>query len=112
MPLTTVVFLVYAAVLGLIVGSYLNVVIYRLPLGLSTVLPRSRCPVCASPIRARDNLPVVSFLLLRGRCRRCGAPISWRYPLIELATASLFVAVVAPLRPQLRGARRRCCSVR
>jgi leader peptidase (prepilin peptidase) / N-methyltransferase len=89
------VLLVYAAVLGLIVGSYLNVVVYRLPRGFSTVLSRSRCPICASPIRARDNLPVVSFLLLRGRCRRCGAPIAWRYPLLELATAALFVALFA-----------------
>lgn len=91
----TVVLLVYAAVVGLIVGSYLNVVVYRLPRGLSTVLSRSRCPICASPIRAYDNLPVVSFLLLRGRCRRCGAPIAWRYPLLELVTAALFVAVFA-----------------
>jgi leader peptidase (prepilin peptidase)/N-methyltransferase len=85
---------VYAGLLGLIVGSYLNVVIHRLPRGLSTVLPRSRCPVCGAAIRARDNLPLVSFLMLRGRCRRCGAPIAWRYPLVELATGVLFVAVV------------------
>lgn len=85
---------VYAGLLGLIVGSYLNVVIHRLPRGLSTVLPRSRCPVCGAAIRARDNLPLVSFLMLRGRCRRCGAPIAWRYPLVELATGLLFVAVV------------------
>ncbi len=84
----------YAAVLGLIVGSYLNVVIYRLPRRLSTVLPRSRCPSCGAPIRARDNLPVVSWLLLRGRCRACGAPISPRYPSIEAATAALFVGCV------------------
>ena len=83
---------IYAAVLGLIVGSYLNVVIYRLPRGISTVLPRSRCPGCGAPIRARDNVPVLSFLLLGGRCRSCGARISWRYPLIEAATAALFVA--------------------
>ncbi|MEA2600864.1 MAG: leader peptidase (prepilin peptidase) / N-methyltransferase [Acidobacteriota bacterium] len=81
----------YATVLGLIVGSYLNVVIYRLPLGISTVLPRSRCPECGAAIRARDNVPVVSFLLLRGRCRACGARISGRYPLIEGATALLFL---------------------
>jgi leader peptidase (prepilin peptidase) / N-methyltransferase len=81
----------YATVLGLIVGSYLNVVIYRLPLGMSTVLPRSRCPGCGAAIRARDNVPVISFLLLRGRCRACGASISWRYPLIEGATALLFL---------------------
>ena len=77
--------------LGLIVGSYLNVVIYRLPLGISTVLPRSRCPACGAAIRAWDNVPVVSFLLLRGRCRACGARISPRYPLIEGATALLFL---------------------
>ena len=85
---------VYAALLGLVTGSYLNVVIYRLPRGESTVLPRSRCPYCSGGIRARDNLPVLSYLLLRGRCRRCGAPISWRYPAFEAATALLFVAVV------------------
>ncbi len=83
---------IYVAVFGLIVGSYLNVVIYRLPLGKSTVLPRSRCPSCDAPIRALDNLPVVSWLLLRGRCRDCGSGISWRYPLIEALTAVLFVA--------------------
>ncbi len=83
---------VYAAVLGLIVGSYLNVVIHRLPLGISTVFPRSRCPQCGTAIRAVDNVPVVSFLLLRGRCRHCGARISWRYPAVEAATAALFLA--------------------
>lgn len=82
---------VYAALLGLIAGSYLNVVIHRLPRGLSTVLPRSACPACGVPIRARDNLPLLSYLLLRGRCRACGAPIAWRYPLVEAATAALFV---------------------
>jgi len=85
---------VYAALLGLVTGSYLNVVIHRLPRGESTVLPRSRCPYCAGGIRARDNLPVLSYLLLRGRCRRCGAPISWRYPAFEAATALLFVGIV------------------
>lgn len=86
---------VYAAVLGLIVGSYLNVVIYRLPRGISTVFPRSCCPGCGAPIRAVDNLPLLSFLLLGGRCRSCRARISWRYPLIEAATAALFVASFA-----------------
>jgi leader peptidase (prepilin peptidase)/N-methyltransferase len=84
----------YAAALGLVIGSYLNVVIHRLPREESTVVPRSRCPRCGTPLRARDNLPLVSFLLLRGRCRRCKAPISWRYPLIEAATGALFVACV------------------
>ena len=81
----------YVAILGLIIGSYLNVVIYRVPLGLSTVTPRSRCPGCGAPIRVRDNLPVLSYLLLRGRCRICGTRISSRYPAIEAATALLFV---------------------
>ncbi|MBV8200459.1 MAG: prepilin peptidase, partial [Acidobacteria bacterium] len=81
----------YAAAMGLIAGSYLNVVIYRLPRGLSTVLPRSACPACGAPIAARDNLPLLSFVLLGGRCRACKAPIAWRYPLVEAATALLFV---------------------
>ena len=81
----------FAAVVGLIVGSYLNVLIHRIPVGKSTVLPRSRCPYCAGAIRALDNIPLLSFLLLRGRCRRCGAPISLRYPLVELVTSVLFV---------------------
>ena len=82
----------YAAVLGLIVGSYLNVLIFRLPLGISTVTPRSRCPRCGTAIRAVDNIPVVSFLVLGGRCRHCGARISWRYPAVEAATSLLFLA--------------------
>ena len=85
---------VYAALLGLVTGSYLNVVIHRLPRGESTVLPRSRCPYCGGGIKARDNLPVLSYLLLRGRCRRCGAPISWRYPAFEALTALLFVGIL------------------
>ena len=85
---------VYAALLGLVTGSYLNVAIHRLPRGESTVRPRSRCPWCGGGIRARDNLPVLSYLLLKGRCRNCGAPISWRYPAFEALTALLFVAVL------------------
>lgn len=83
---------VYAVLLGLIVGSYLNVLIHRLPLGMSTVRPRSRCPRCDAPIRARDNVPLVSFLVLGGRCRSCGARIGWRYPAVEAATSLLFLA--------------------
>ncbi len=82
----------YALAVGLVVGSYLNVVAYRLPRGLSTVRPRSRCPWCAGSIRARDNIPVVSWVALHGRCRRCAAPISWRYPTVEAATGLLFLA--------------------
>jgi leader peptidase (prepilin peptidase)/N-methyltransferase len=83
------------AVVGLLVGSFLNVVIARVPAGESVVRPRSRCPRCGTPIAARDNLPVVSWLLLRGRARCCGAPISRRYPLVELVTAASFALVAA-----------------
>jgi leader peptidase (prepilin peptidase)/N-methyltransferase len=88
-------FVVYAGLIGLIVGSYLNVVVHRLPHQQSTVLPRSRCPKCGAAIRALDNLPVVSWLLLGGRCRDCRAPISARYPLIELLTGLFFAGAVA-----------------
>jgi leader peptidase (prepilin peptidase) / N-methyltransferase len=86
---------IVAAVFGLIVGSFLNVVAYRLPRGESLVKPRSRCPNCETPIRPYDNIPVLSWLLLRGRCRHCGHPISPQYPIVEAATAALFAAVVA-----------------
>lgn len=99
MLLLDTVLVVYAGLLGLVVGSYLNVVIYRLPRGLSTVLPRSRCPGCGAAIRARDNLPVVSFLLLGGRCRHCRAAISWRYPAIEALTAAVFVGCLLRYGP-------------
>jgi leader peptidase (prepilin peptidase)/N-methyltransferase len=89
----------YAAVVGLITGSYLNVVIHRLPRQLSTVLPRSRCPSCGSLIRPYDNIPLLSYLILRGRCRVCKAPISARYPFIEVLTAGLFVAAVERFGP-------------
>jgi leader peptidase (prepilin peptidase)/N-methyltransferase len=84
-----------AAVCGVIVGSFLNVVAYRLPRNESLVHPRSRCPHCDTPLRPLDNVPVVSWLALRGRCHHCGAPISPRYPLVELTTGALYVAVVA-----------------
>src|ERR687884_49754 len=90
MPLVTAV----AGLLGLILGSFLNVVAHRLPRGESFVAPRSRCPGCATPIKPYDNVPVLSWLLLRGRCRTCRTRISWRYPLVELLTAALLVAVV------------------
>ena len=76
------------------VGSFLNVVIHRLPRGESLVHPRSRCPSCETQIAGYDNIPVVSWLLLRGRCRHCGARISARYPAVELITALVFAAVV------------------
>jgi len=84
-----------SGLVGLIVGSYLNVLIHRLPREISTVLPPSACPACGTPIRWHDNLPVVSWLLLRGRCRACSAPISLRYPLVELATGLAFAGATA-----------------
>ncbi len=86
---------VAAGLFGALIGSFLNVVAHRVPLGESLVRPGSRCPKCEAPVKAYDNVPVVSWLLLRGRCRNCGAPISPRYPLVELATALAFAAVVA-----------------
>ena len=82
-----------AGVLGLLVGSFLNVVVHRVPRGQSVVRPPSACPSCGAPVRPRDNVPVVSWLLLRGRCRDCAAPVSWRYPVVELATAGLFAVM-------------------
>jgi leader peptidase (prepilin peptidase)/N-methyltransferase len=80
---------------GLAIGSFLNVVIYRVPRGESVVHPRSHCPSCGTPIAERDNIPVVSWLLLHGRCRHCRAAISIRYPAVELATAALFAGAAA-----------------
>jgi leader peptidase (prepilin peptidase)/N-methyltransferase len=85
--------LVLVGVLGLVVGSFLNVVIHRVPRGESLVRPPSRCPACGAPIRPWHNVPVLGWLALRGRCASCGAPISGRYPLVEAATAVLFVLV-------------------
>ena len=81
-----------ALALGLIVGSFANVCIHRLPLGESIVFPRSRCPSCRAPIAALDNVPVLSFLVLGGRCRHCRVPISWRYPAVEAANGLLYFA--------------------
>ena len=83
-----------AFVLGLVIGSFLNVVAYRLPRGESLAHPPSRCPNCGAPVRPYDNIPVLSWLVLRGRCRNCGHPISARYPLVELTAGLLFAAVV------------------
>jgi leader peptidase (prepilin peptidase)/N-methyltransferase len=84
-----------AALAGLVVGSFLNVVAYRLPRDESLVHPRSRCPSCRTQLRAVDNIPVLSWVALRGRCHHCGAPVSARYPLVELTTGALYAAVVA-----------------
>jgi leader peptidase (prepilin peptidase) / N-methyltransferase len=87
-------YLVAAGLYGLCIGSFLNVVIYRLPLGKSVVSPPSRCRDCGYLLRWFDNIPVVSWVLLRGRCRKCGVGVSWQYPLVELITAALCVLVV------------------
>ncbi|MDR9450072.1 MAG: prepilin peptidase [Acidimicrobiia bacterium] len=76
---------------GLLIGSFVNVVAYRVPIGRSVVTPGSACPECGAAIRWRDNIPVVSWFLLRGRCRECGTQISARYPVVEAATGALFV---------------------
>ena len=91
------VLIVATALLGLAIGSFLNVVIYRVPAGLSLVSPPSRCPSCEHPIRNRHNIPVLGWLVLRGRCADCRTPISPRYPLVELTTAVLFVAMALRL---------------
>lgn len=82
--------LIAVTAFGAMVGSFLNVVIHRLPLGESVVFPNSRCPSCATAIRPYDNVPLLSWVVLRGRCRSCRAPISARYPAVELLTATLF----------------------
>ena len=88
--------MIYAVVLliGLLVGSFLNVCIVRLPRGRSIVSPPSHCPRCKTKIRFYDNIPVVSCMLLRGRCRSCGEPISWRYPLVELMNGLFYLWIV------------------
>jgi leader peptidase (prepilin peptidase)/N-methyltransferase len=84
----------FAMVVGLTIGSFLNVVVYRLPRGESLAVPGSHCPSCGNPVRASDNVPVLSWLMLRGRCRQCHEPISARYPTVELTSGALAVAVV------------------
>jgi leader peptidase (prepilin peptidase)/N-methyltransferase len=83
-----------AALFGLLIGSFLNVCIHRWPRDLSVVRPRSACPECARPIAWYDNIPVLSYILLRGRCRHCETGISWRYPVVELLTAVSFAYFV------------------
>lgn len=85
------------AVIGLLVGSFLNVVIHRVPRKESVVSPRSRCPGCGNALAARDNIPVLSWVLLKGRCRTCAEPIAKRYPLVEVVTAVLFAATALRL---------------
>jgi leader peptidase (prepilin peptidase)/N-methyltransferase len=86
---------VLCAVVGLAIGSFLNVVIWRVPRDESVVHPRSHCPSCGHSVRPYDDIPVLSWLILRGRCRDCGQPISLRYPLVELGTAVLFAVTAS-----------------
>ena len=91
MTLVDTVILIFCVLFGLVIGSFGNVCISRLPEGQSIVKPASRCPQCGEAIRWHDNIPLLSFLLLRGKCRDCGEKISLQYPLVELLTALLFV---------------------
>jgi leader peptidase (prepilin peptidase)/N-methyltransferase len=96
----------FLGVLGLLIGSFLNVVVHRVPAGQSVISPPSSCPACSHPVRPRDNMPVLSWLLLRGRCRDCAEPISARYPLVEAGCAALFVGLtlrfgLSPVLPAL-----------
>src|SRR5574337_2208036 len=90
------IFNLYSSVVlvGLVVGSFLNVCVYRLPRRKSLLRPASRCPACDAPIRWCDNIPLVSFLLRMGRCRRCGTRVAWRYPAVEALTGLLFLLTV------------------
>jgi leader peptidase (prepilin peptidase)/N-methyltransferase len=100
-----VVIAVAAFLAGACIGSFLNVVIHRLPRGESIVSPRSRCPGCGRAIPARENIPIVSFIVLGGKCAGCGGAIPWRYPAVELLTATGFAAIVlldGPRIPLLR----------
>jgi leader peptidase (prepilin peptidase)/N-methyltransferase len=90
-----------AGLFGLLVGSFLNVVIWRVPRGESIVSPPSACPRCGARVRQRDNVPVLSWLLLRGRCRDCAEPISARYPAVELLTAAVFAVLALRVGPQV-----------
>src|SRR5437764_13181928 len=85
----------FCGLMGLLIGSFLNVVIWRVPRKLSVMRPPSHCPQCETPISPRDNVPVLSWLLLRGKCRHCGNPIAVRYPLVEASCGVLFSAVAA-----------------
>jgi leader peptidase (prepilin peptidase) / N-methyltransferase len=99
------VILAVALLLGLIIGSFLNVCIVRIPRGESIVRPASHCVGCGRAIRPYDNIPLISWLLLRGRCRACKTPISWLYPAVELATGLLFLACAAAFGATLEAAK-------
>jgi leader peptidase (prepilin peptidase) / N-methyltransferase len=93
--------LMFVTAVGMAVGSFLNVCIHRLPLRESLAHPASRCPRCRTPLKPYDNIPVVSYLILRGRCRACGAPISLQYPIVELLTGIVFLSAYLLFDPPL-----------
>ncbi|MFQ5669643.1 MAG: prepilin peptidase [Acidobacteriota bacterium] len=95
------VFPAWATLLGLVLGSFANVCIHRLPRHQSVIRPRSSCPGCGHVVRAYDNIPLVSWIILGGRCRDCGTGISWRYPLVELLAGSLFLALARSFGPTM-----------
>jgi leader peptidase (prepilin peptidase) / N-methyltransferase len=95
---------IFVVLLGLAFGSFLNVCIARLPRHESIAHPPSHCPRCGTPIRTRDNIPLLSYLILRGRCRACRAPISWRYPAVEFATAALWLLCFLVFGPTIQAA--------
>ncbi len=97
--------ILFAAVFGAMLGSFLNVCVWRLPRNESVIRPRSRCPRCGTPIAWYDNVPIVSWILLGARCRACRAPISVQYPLVELAAALIWGGAVAWLGPSLAALR-------
>jgi len=92
---------VFTLLFGLVIGSFLNVCIYRIPRHESIVYPGSRCPSCLRPIKIWDNIPILSFILLRGKCRYCGARISLRYPLVEISSALLALGILYRFGPNL-----------
>src|SRR5437868_3257010 len=94
MPEPAWLYTVFAGLFGLLLGSFLNVCIYRFPRDLSVVMPRSFCPECEKPIAAYDNIPLLSYLLLGRKCRNCAAAIPWRYPTVELLTGAAFFFAV------------------
>jgi len=93
MNIESVIFLLIVGIFGLILGSFLNVVIYRLPRKESLIFPASHCPVCSTPIKYSDNIPILSYIILGGRCRSCYAKISWIYPFVEFITAIMVVVL-------------------
>lgn len=103
--MTNTLFTVYLALVGAAIGSFLNVCLYRWPEGESVIRPRSRCPGCATPIPWYDNVPVLSWLVLRGRCRTCGEKISIQYPAVELTVALIWLGTALWLGPGLEAVR-------